>query len=123
MPAARYDLIIDQGSDFSLELTIKDNETAKDLREFSGRAHLRKTKEATGSPAATFTVTKGGPNSDGETGIIKLSLAWSNSVDLKSGLYYYDFEIYEPAENSANPDVQVIRILYGTAHIRREVTR
>ena len=47
MPAARYDLIIDQGSDFALELTIKDNGSPKDLTLWSGRAQLRKTKEAT----------------------------------------------------------------------------
>ena len=29
MTAARYDLVIDQGSDFAIELTVKENETVK----------------------------------------------------------------------------------------------
>ena len=53
MTAARYDLTIDQGSDFSLELTVKESATAKDLSKWHGRAHLRKNKEDTAT-AATF---------------------------------------------------------------------
>lgn len=123
MPAARYDLIIDQGSDFALELTIKDNGSPKDLTQWSGRAQLRKTKEATDPNPQTFGVTKGGTNASGDNGTVTLNLSHTASTPMAAGLYYYDFEIYIPDANPANPDTQVLRILSGTAHIRREVTR
>lgn len=123
MPAARYDLIIDQGSDFALELTIKDNGSPKDLTQWSGRAQLRKTKEATDPNPTTFAVTKGGTNASGDNGKVTLNLAHTVSTGMSAGLYYYDFEIYIPDANPSEPDTQVLRIISGTAHIRREVTR
>ena len=42
MSAARYNLIIDQGTDFALEFIVKESGTAKDLSSgFSARAHTQ----------------------------------------------------------------------------------
>ena len=119
MTAARYDLTIDQGSDFSLELTVKESGSEKDLSGFFARAHLRATKEATGAPAASFTATIPTPKTNGK---INLSLAHGTSDDLTAGVYFYDLEIYEAASAAASA-VQVSRLIHGQAHVRREVTR
>ena len=54
MAAARYDITIDQGSDFSLELIVKESGTTKDFGPAGGntwgaRAKFRKTLEETTS--------------------------------------------------------------------------
>ena len=57
MSAGTYNLMIDQGSDFALDLVIKQSGTAMDLSNYSGRAQLRTSVDAS-SVSATFTVTK-----------------------------------------------------------------
>ena len=54
MTAARYDLVIDQGSDFAIELTVKENETVKNLSGYSARAQIRPTKSSS-TLTGTFT--------------------------------------------------------------------
>ena len=52
MSAARYNLIIDQGTDFALEFIVKESGTAKNLSSgFDTREHrLRPTKDHVGDP-------------------------------------------------------------------------
>ena len=45
MSAARYNLIIDQGTDFALEFIVKESGTAKSLSGDTARAQLRPTKD------------------------------------------------------------------------------
>ena len=118
MTAARYDLTIDQGSDFSVELAVKESGSAKDLTGFFARARLRSTRD-TASSVAAFEATVKTPKDDG---LISLSLPYETSTLVKAGVYAYDLEIYEAASAAASA-VQVSRLLQGTAHIRREVTR
>ena len=54
MTAATYDLVVDQGSDFAIDLTITEGGSAKNLTGYSGRAQMRST-HASSSVAATFT--------------------------------------------------------------------
>jgi hypothetical protein len=118
MTAARYDLIIDQGSDFSLELTVKESGSAKSLSGWLASAQLRASKESA-SAAATFNATVQTPE---EQGKITLALPYHISDDMTAGQYYYDLEIREAASAAASA-VQVSRLIHGTATIRREVTR
>ena len=118
MTAARYDLTIDQGSDFSLELTVKESGSAKDLTGWFARAQLRATKESDPA-AASFEATVPTPKTDGK---VNLSLDYETSDDMTAGVYFYDLEIYEAASAAASA-VQVSRLIQGQAHIRREVTR
>ena len=132
MTAARYDLIIDQGSDFSLELTVKENGTAKSLTKWHGRAHLRKNKEDTAT-AATFSFDmnhdEAGNQPADKTGKMTMSLPYTTTDDLAAGIYHYDVEIYY--NNSATPATaetisavtQVKRLFGGTATVTREITR
>ena len=46
MSAANYDLVIDQGSTFVIDLTIKESGSAKNLTGYAARAQLRTTKTA-----------------------------------------------------------------------------
>ena len=114
MTAARYDLIIDQGADFALQLTVKEDGSAKNISDssWSIRAQLRSSSEAGSSQA--FTTSK----VDGVNGVISMSLPHATSTAMTAGTYKYDLELFD---NSG--DTQVIRLLQGTATIRREVTR
>ena len=117
MTAARYDLIIDQGADFSLELTVKESSTAKDLTGWFARAQLRKNKSSS-SIAASFSASI----TSASAGKLTMSLPYSVSDDMTAGLYHYDLEIYQAASAAATA-TQVSRLINGTANIRREVTR
>ena len=46
MSAARYDLVIDQGSDFAIEFTVNESGSAKNLSGYSARAQLRPSKNS-----------------------------------------------------------------------------
>jgi hypothetical protein len=131
MTAARYDLIIDQGSDFSLELTVKESGSAKDLSKWHGRAMLRKTLESDAillNSNSVFAVNthleSDGSQAEANHGKVTLDLPFSSSDDIAAGTYHYDLEIY--FNNSADSTVaptQVKRLIGGIATIRREVTR
>ena len=54
MSAARYDLVIDQGSDFAIEFTVNESGSAKNLSGYSARAQLRPSKNSS-TLSATFT--------------------------------------------------------------------
>jgi len=54
MSAARYNLIIDQGTDFALEFIVKESGTAKNLSGYNARAQLRPTKDSS-TLTETFT--------------------------------------------------------------------
>lgn len=131
MTAARYDLTIEQGADFALELTVKEDGAAKPLtditegvdpdQEYVVRAQLRQTQEQTTADAnfsATITDKAGGK--------IQLSLPFNISRDLTAGVYFYDLELVKqtiPPTGVAISEIGVTRLLTGKANIRREVTR
>ena len=123
MSAATYNLFIDQGSDFAVDLVIKENGSAMDLTNYSGRGQLRSTHEST-TIAAYLKVTKTNPTG----GALKVELPngnWTDSggttrqgsTDIAAGQYVYDIEIF------TNADAVVKRIMMGTATINPEVTR
>ena len=112
MSAGTYNLVIDQGSDFALDLVIKEGGTALNLLNYTGRAQLRTSVDAS-SASASFTVTK--TNASG--GALKMELGASTSSSLAAGQYVYDLEIY------TSGDAIVKRILQGDVTITPEVTR
>ena len=112
MSAARYDLVIDQGSDFAIEFTVDESGTVKNLTGYSARAQLRTTK-ANASISATFTCTIPTPTN----GKITMSLPNATSKTLTSGRFHYDLEIY------TSSDVLVTRLLHGEVTLTQEVTR
>ena len=65
MAAANYDLTIDQGTTFAIDITINEAGSIKDLSGYSARAQMRSTKTAT-SVAASFTCTVLSPATQGK---------------------------------------------------------
>ena len=112
MSAGRYNIIIDQGSDFSVLFTITEDGSAKNLTGFSARAQMRTTKGAA-SVSATFTC---GVTSASE-GKLTISLPAATSSALTAGRYFYDLEIF------TSGDAAVTRLMQGEVDLTQEVTR
>ena len=112
MTAATYDLVIDQGSDFAIDLTITEAGSAKNLTGYSGRAQVRSTHAAS-STSATFSVTI----VNASTGQLKMEMTAATSGALAAGRYVYDLEIH-----TAN-NATVKRLIQGSVTINPEVTR
>ena len=112
MSAGTYNLVIDQGSDFALDLIIKQSGSALNLSNYSGRAQLR-TSVLASSVSATFTVSV----TDAANGALKMQLPAATSTGLAAGQYVYDLEIFTSA------DAIVKRIVGGSVTITPEVTR
>ena len=89
MSAARYDLVIDQGSDFAIEFTVNESGSAKNLSGYSARAQLRPSKNSS-TLSATFTCGIATPTN----GKISMSLPNATSKLLTAGRYHYDLEIF-----------------------------
>jgi len=134
MTAARYDITIDQGSDFSLELIVKDSGNARDFaddnttdaqKRWGARAAFRKTLESTTaySTAEGFAATID-LATDGK---LKLDFTAADNNTVPAGTYLYDLEVYQYdiSGDAATPPAEysVTRLLGGTLTLRREVTR
>ena len=113
MSAANYDLVIDQGSTFAIELTVKESGSAKNLTTYAARAQMRSTKTSS-TVAGTFTCTIPNPATDGK---VKMELAAATSSGMEAGLYYYDLEIHTPSDGI------VKRLLEGKVTLNQEITR
>ena len=109
MAAGKYNITIDQGSDFSIQLTVKESGVTKNLTGFSARPQLRPTQTSS-TLSATFTCAI--TNASG--GILTMSLAHSTTAGLSGGKYTYDLEIYTGSV--------VQRLIQGTATVRANVT-
>lgn len=94
MSAAKYDLTIDQGSDFKITLNIKEDGVNKDLTGFSARGQLRETLES--DVAAEFNF---GGSPYNTTGNIVAQMSNAISKDLPAGQYFYDIEIFAQRSN------------------------
>lgn len=112
MTAARYDLVIDQGSDFAIELTVKENETVRDLSGYSARAQIRPTKSSS-TLTGSFTCTIPTPTN----GKVQMALGNAVSNGIAAGNYQYDLEIF------TSSDLVVTKLLYGEVVINQGVTR
>ena len=112
MTAARYDLVIDQGSDFAIEFTVNESGSAKNLTGYTARAQLRPTKS---SSTLTATFTCGIPTP--ANGKISMSLTNGTTAGLAAGRFFYDLEIFTAS------DTLVQRLLFGEVTVTQEVTR
>ena len=110
MSAGTYNIKIDQGSDFSLQLTVQEDGSAKNLTGFSARAQMRPTIDSS-TLTATFTCTV--TNASG--GILTMALANTVTDDIAVGQYFYDLELYTGSTSQ--------RLIQGTSTVSGEVTR
>ena len=110
MSAGKYDITIEQGSDFSLQLTVQDGGVAKNLTGYSVRGQIRTTVDAS-AIAASFT----GTVTNASGGILTVTLPFSTTDDLSAGMYNYDTELFNGGS--------VQKLIKGTATVLGEVTR
>jgi len=112
MAAANYDLTIDQGSTFVIDITLKESGSVKDLTGYSARAQMRSTKTSA-DVAASFTCTIPIPTN----GVVKMELPATTSSAMTAGLFFYDLEIHTAG------DAIVKRLIEGKVTLNQEVTR
>ena len=116
MTAAKYDINIDQGSTFSVAITVSENGVAKNLSAFSARASMRPAVDSPDSQKTDFTF----DNTNMSSGIITMQLAHGVSSEMSAGIYVYDIEIFQ---GTAPNETSVQRLLQGKVTINPEVTR
>jgi hypothetical protein len=113
MPAAKYNIEIEQGSDFILGLSIKAaNGLPYDLTGVTARGQIRKLVTDT-EPIATFDITF---DNNRKSGKITLYLPAATTTTLNFTVAVYDLEFISPTGI-------VKRIIQGTATLSPEVTR
>ena len=102
-------VVIDQGTTFSLELNLtNDDTTAKDLTNYTVTSQMRKSYEATTATAFTTAQVNA-------TGKITISLTAAETAAIKAGRYVYDINIESSTET--------LRVLEGIVTVTPEVTR
>ena len=117
--AAKQNLTIDQGTDWSQRLEWKDaNGDAIDITGWTARSMIRATRES--SPFLVEMTTENGRIELGDPdpidGVILLSLPNAVTDDLPVGNWYWDVELVSPGG-------LVTRLLQGRAKVNREITR
>jgi len=112
MAAGKYDIVIDQGSDFAIEVQIQQDSANVNLSTHSARAQLRPTPTSS-TKTADFTCTV----VNASQGKIKMALNNTTTASISNGKYYYDLELVNTSASS------VTRLLEGVARVTPEVTR
>lgn len=113
MAAGKYNILIQQGSDYIQKITVKESvsQLAVDITGCTIRGQVRVNIEDT-TPAASFVAAvTDGPNGEFQ---ISLSNTVTAALDFETG--YYDVEIVYPSG-------VVDRLLQGKAVLSKEVTR
>lgn len=104
-------LDIDQGSDFTTELTLEnDDDTPMNLTGFSVYSQFRKSYSASTGYSFTCTIT------NATAGKVKLTLLGSTSSNIKPGRYLYDVEIVAPSGSKT-------RVVEGIITLNPEITK
>ena len=112
MAAGNYDIVIDQGSDFSIEFVVAQNGSPVNLSSHTASAQLRPTPTSS-TLTATFSCTV----TNAAQGKLTMSLGYALTRNVASGKYYYDLELFNSSANS------ITRLIQGVARVTAEVTR
>lgn len=108
--AAKANIVIDQGSDFSTIITISDeNDIPVDITDYTFAAKAK--KHYTSSTSYSF-VCNVGSGSDGE---LLLSMTANTTSNIAAGRYVYDCEM-------TDSDGKITRILEGILTVTPQVT-
>ena len=106
--ASISNIVIDQGTTFSLELNLTNDASAKNLANYTVTSQMRKSYDA--ATFTNFTTAK-----VDNTGKVTISLTAAETAALKSGRYVYDIEIASSSET--------LRVLEGIVTVTPNVTR
>ena len=116
--AGLYNVTIDQGADWFLDVTYENpNGTPVNLQNYTAALQLR-SLPSSASAALTLTTANGGITITAGTGLVALRATAAQTMAIDEGNYVYDVEIYSPA----NPAV-VTRLVQGQITVSAEVTR
>lgn len=108
--ASVVNLFVDQGSDYTLTLTVKDDSgNATDLTGYTVEAYFQKWTGATQVYKFTPTVT------DASAGKVQIALKGSVSDDIPSGRYSYDVVINHASNDITRRVIQGSLVLNPTA--------
>jgi len=116
MSAAKYDLQIDQGSSFSIAVTVSDESGARNLGAYTPRAQMRPAVDSPDTDKVDFTFDL----SSMASGIVVMQLAHDVSSGMQAGAYVYDLEIFT---GSSGEETSVTRLMQGNVTITPEVTK
>jgi len=109
--ATVQNIVIDQGTTFSLDINLtNDDASAKDLTNYTVASQMRKSYEA--ATAILFTSVK-----VNATGKVTISLTAAQTAAVKAGRYVYDVEI------TGTSPVETLRVLEGLITVTPEVTK
>lgn len=109
--ATKANLVIDQGSTYSVEIQLSDqNGDPLDLNGFVANAQMRKWYSSS-TPAAVFNA-----NIDSNNSSITLTLTANQTSNLVAGRYVYDVETTSPANT-------ISRLVEGIVTVTPQVTR
>ena len=110
--AAKANIIIDQGTDFSTTLTVTgDDGSVTDLTGYSANGHIR--KHYTSSTATVFDIVFGTPRTDGQ---VIISLDRAITENMEAGRYVYDVELTSSANTRS-------RLVEGVVTVTPQVTK
>ena len=115
-PAGIYNIICDQGSTFSRQLTWNDSAgSAVNLTGYTARMDVRTSIDAAGAAVLSLTTTNGRIVLGGTAGTINLTAEATATQVVESGNYVYDLELVSGST--------VTRLVQGSFVVRGEVTR
>lgn len=120
MSALRYNITIEEGSQFELNLTWKDEDgNLVDLTGYEARMHIRETVDAS-TTLDEYTSTGGEITMGGANGTIDVLVGADVTVnyDWDEDAGVYDLEVYDPNDAS-----DVTRLIEGKVKFTDEVTR
>ena len=102
MAAATYNIEVDQGSDYNIEIEVKEDGVVKNLTGYSARAQARSAEEDS-SAAFSFTCTIPTPSN----GKVNMTLPAATSSSATAGQYVYDLEIYTASDAAVSRLIKV----------------
>ena len=110
--ASISNLIIDQGTTYSVTITVNDDTgSARNLTGYTGRSQMRRSYYTSANTAFTVSVT------NPANGEISITLTAAQTANVKAGRYVYDLELV-----NAN-STTVERVVEGVVTVYPEVTR
>ena len=108
-------IVIEQGFDFQTTFELEDSTTNEplDLTGYTVTSQIRKVYTSTTAISLTTEIT------DALTGELKVSLASTETSNIKVGRYVYDIKLVSPA----NPTSTISKAVEGSVLVRGGVTR
>lgn len=111
--ASYEDIHIDQGAEFTAEVTIQKDNLDFDVTGYTFAGQIRKTVNSTAA-TASFTISQ---STDSDLpNVLEISLSASDTALLTSSRYVYDIEVTSGASD-------IYRVLEGQITVSKNVTR